>query len=951
MPDSDGLRFSVLGPVEVHRDGDTVALGGPRQRALLALLLVDVGRAVRSDALIDEIWAGEPPDAAETTLRSYVSRLRAALGDAGLVTATAAGYVLRAPHEAVDAREFERLVRLADDDTDRARHRQARERVARALDLWRGRPFGELADDGRLRVEADRLEELRLHALEVRLDADVALGRSAAVVDEIEALVDRYPHRERLWRTLMLALYHSGRQADALAAYRRARRLLDDQLGIDPGPELQSIEQAILRQEVEPITQSPAGSMLPAQLTTFIGRTEELDQLQLLTRSARLVTLTGVGGVGKTRLALEAARRRGADTADGAAFTDLAAVVEPSAVARTVARAVGVREHSESDLEQLTNHLRAREMVLVLDNCEHVLQAAGDVAAAILSECPEVAIVATSRAPLGLPGEVDFAVAPLPLPRQGASDTELLDSDAIRLLMDRARAVRGARRAVTDPRADVGGLALADAARICRDLDGIPLAIELAAARAKALTLAEIARRLDDRFRFLVSWRRVASSRHQTLRQTMDWSYELLGRREQSAFAALAVFIGGFDLEAAADVCLDGDGDAALDAIERLVDASLVVPGAGRWSSSGTRYGMLETVRQYAAGRLGGTETVISVRDRHAAYFARLAARAEPELSGSNQAEWFGRLDAEHDNVLAALSHLAATEGAGERALEMTVALTRFWYVRGYLAEASDRLRRALDAAPDAPVGLRRRALTASASVALLRGDYPTATALAEASLAAARTTGEERLVANGLSNLGAIVLAAGDTERAHALLTAAVDLARSVGDTRILALALNNLADHALTIADYERAEPLFNESLTLLRERGDVANLARSLFNLGAVALRSGRLDDAEERLRDSLTHGIAADDKEDLCWCFLGLAGLAAARSQPERAARLLGAAVALLQQIGGAFKPFERQLHDDTRARTSAMLTGAEFAAAFANGAMAALGDNLEFAARS
>ena len=950
MPPSDALRFCVLGPVEVHRGGDRVSLGGPRQRALLALLLVDPGRVVRADQLVDELWAGEPPDAAEATLRTYISRLRTALGDAGAVTATAAGYVLNSPPEAVDAVAFERRVRLADDEFDRGRYRQTRDGIAHALELWRGRPFGELSDEGRLRVEADRLEQLRLHALEVRLDADLALGRSAAVVDELEALVGRYPHRERLWRTLMLALYHSGRQADALAAFKRARILLDEELGIDPGPELQALERAILRQEVQPISDLPGAGTLPAELTSFVGRAEELEQLDRVMLDARLVTLTGVGGVGKTRLALEAARRRAADAADGAVFADLSTITEQSAVGRVVARAVGVREQLDGHVEQLTSHLRSKEMVLLLDNCEHVVAAAGDIATAVLTACPDVTIIATSRTPLGVPGEVDVGVAPLPLPREGASEAELLGSDAIRLLIDRAAAVSGRGRPA-DREAHAEPLSLGDALRICRDLDGIPLAIELAAARAKALSLAEIATRLNDRFKFLVSWRRVASSRHQTLRQTMDWSYELLGGAEQSVLAALSVFVGGFELEAAARVCLEGDADAALDAVTRLVDASLVLPGASRLRPSGTRYRMLETVRQYAAARLADSGLTGYVRDRHAAYFAEFAKRAEPELSGGDQTEWFGRLDAEHDNVLAALSHLAATPSAGERLLEMTVALTRFWYVRGYLSEASERLRRAVAATPDAPVAVRRRALTASASVALMQGDYATATGLAEASLVAARTTGEDRLVANGLSNLGAILLAAGDPERAEELLSEAVDLARSVGDTRILALALNNLADHALTLADYQRAEPLFSESLELLRQRGDVANVARSLFNLGAVALRLGRLDDAEVRLRASLAQSIAADDKEDLCWCLVGLAGLAAALSQPQRAARLLGAAVALLEQIGGAFKPFERQLHDETRARARAMMADAEFHAEYGKGTAATLADNLEFAAGS
>jgi non-specific serine/threonine protein kinase len=444
----------------------------------------------------------------------------------------------------------------------------------------------------------------------------------------------------------------------------------------------------------------------------------------------------------------------------------------------------------------------------------------------------------------------------------------------------------------------------------------------------------------------------VAAGRHQTLRHAMDWSYELLSPGDQSVFAQLAVFVGGFTLDAAAEVCVRGDRDAAVDAVSRIVDASLVVPDQRPdAATSGTRYRTLKTVREYAATRLREAGNVVDAQERHAAYFAGLAAQAEAELSGSAQTEWLTRLDSEHDNMLAALSFLASAESAGQALLEFTVRLTRFWYIRGHLSEARERLARALAAAPDADLPLRRRALTAAASIALLQGDYSAATEFAEDSLAAARQTGEDRLVANGLSNLGAIVLAAGDQERAGQLLDEAVELARGVGDGRILALALNNLADHALTVGEYQRAEPLFAESLELLRERGDTANVARSLYNLGAAALKLGRLDEARARLRDSLVQSRAAGDKEDLCWCLVGMAALAAARGEGERAARLLGAADGLLAQIGGQYKPFERRLHDDTEVSLSRLLIEDSLKVLRAAGAAMATEDVLDYAAET
>ncbi len=547
--------------------------------------------------------------------------------------------------------------------------------------------------------------------------------------------------------------------------------------------------------------------------------------------------------------------------------------------------------------------------------------------------------------PLGVEGEIEFPLAPMGVPGEEATTDEVRASEAVRLLVERVAASR--------PGGVHDDQALAEAARICRDLDGLPLAIELAAARAKAMSLGEIAGRLDDRFRFLVSWRRVSAARHQTLKQAIDWSYDLLSAEDQIVFAALATFAGGFTLDAVTAVGTDRDDLAALDAVTRLVDASLVV-AEPRDREGATRYRMLETVRQYAAEKLRDSDKSGATHDAHADFFRRLAEQAEPELSGADQAVWFARLDDEHANFVVALDHLARLAHAranSEELLEFTVALTRFWYVRGHLTDARQALGRALTESASAPIPLRRRGLTAAASIALLQGDYAEATRYAEVSLAAARETKEDRLVANGLSNLGAIVLAAGDHERAGALLQEAVTLARGVDDTRILALALNNLGDHALTIGEYERAEPLFSESLGLLEERGDTANVARSLFNLGAVALMTGRFDAADERLRGSLVRSQDAGDKEDLSWSLLGLAGLAAARAEHERSAVLLGAAANLLTGMGADFKPFERKLHDETAAQVAEQLGTERYEETLARGRALSLSDALEVAAQT
>jgi predicted ATPase/DNA-binding SARP family transcriptional activator len=923
VTEATDVAFRLLGPVEALRAGEQLPLGGPRQRALLALLLIERGRVVTTDSLADELWAMEPPDGAATTLRSYVSRLRLALGDAAMIHGSSVGYRIDAPPASIDQAVFEETIRAADDDLAQQRVRAARDGFRRALAMWRGRPYEGLSDDGALAAEADRLEELRLHALEERVAADIELGHAAELVDEVEALVRRHPYRERLWRSSMLALYHSGRQADALNAYHRAREMLDEQLGLEPSAEIQALEMAILRHEVPGASRATRRDNVPVALTTFVGRDSEIRDIHRLLADARILTLTGVGGVGKTRLAIEAARGAGPIAEDGVVFVDLAPVTEASGVIRAIARALETREHAGGrELDHVVDELRHSRTLLIMDNCEHLRDQVADVVGPILQSCPDTGVLATSRSPLGIAGEADYPVAPL------------TEGHSVSLLMDRMRSARQGADFASEGEA---------ATRICRDLDGLPLAIELAAARAKVLSPTEIAARLDDRFRFLVSWRRVASARHQTLRQAIDWSFELLSATDQELFTRLSTFAGGFTLEAAA-AFHDGDQGLALDSIDRLVDASLVVVQP---AGPETRYRMLETVRQYAEARLDERGDARGARDMHAAYFRALAERAEPELSTGGQAVWFARLDAEHDNLLAALAYVADVADA-ESLLSFTVSLTRFWYVRGYLGEGRDRLERALAASAGAPAALRRRGLTAAASICLLQGDYEAATRLAETSLVAARETGEDRLVANGLSNLGAIVLAAGDHGRAGSLLTEAVDLARTVGDRRILALSLNNLADHALTTADHERAEPLFAESLELLRELGDTANVARSLFNLGAVALRRDRLAEAGGRFAAGLAAAQAAGDKEDICWCLLGLAALAARRDQGARAAQLIGVVTALLEQMGAVFKPFERTLHDEAQEHARALLGEDEYVAARARGAAMSLDEAVELA---
>ncbi|WP_019630423.1 BTAD domain-containing putative transcriptional regulator [Actinomadura atramentaria] len=680
------MRIGILGTLDV-RDGigRAVPVRGTRLRALLIRLALDPGRPVSADRLLDDLWDGDPPAGGGNALQAVVSRLRAAAGR-DLVEHGPAGYRLAVDPAAVDAVVFDRAVAAARADPDPRRRVAA---LGAALDLWRGPALADVADADFAAAPVARLAETRLTAVEDRADAALTLGEGAGLVAELEPLVAANPLRERLRGLLMRALAAAGRPADALRVFEDGRELLADRLGADPSPELAAVHLALLRRESAPAREDEPEpgrrTNLPARFTTFVGREAETERVRKLVRDSRLVTLTGPGGAGKTRLSAEAAAGLLDDARDGVWFVPLASVSDGRDIPAAVLTALGVHEvvlrpenrPTRPALDRLAEYLAGQDAVLVLDNCEHLIDAVAAVVDRLLGAAPRVRVLATSREPLGITGEALCPVPSLPLPPAAATPADALAYASVRLFADRAAAVR--------PGFEVDAATAPDVVRICRALDGIPLAIELAAARLRSLTSAQVAERLDDRFRLLTAGSRTALPRHRTLRAVVDWSWDLLDDQERTVLRRLAVFAGGATPDAAAGICGGADARVAdvVDVVAALVEKSLVMAEG----DAEVRYRLLETVRVYAAERLAESGEERAVRDRHAAWYADFAERAEPELRRADQLAWADRLGAERDNCAAAMRHAVEIRDV-PLAVRLVGSLAWFWFMRDLEREA-----------------------------------------------------------------------------------------------------------------------------------------------------------------------------------------------------------------------------------------------------------------------
>ncbi|MEU6757335.1 BTAD domain-containing putative transcriptional regulator [Streptomyces sp. NPDC046685] len=707
------MRYLILGPTETRDEtGAPLHLGGARLRALLAALALRAGARASVPDLVDEVWGDDPPQDAPAALQALVARLRRALGSrASVHTDPAGGYRLTAEREDVDLHLFNRLAALG--GRQLATDPEAAARTLRdALALWRGPALADLPEPART-AHAAAAEARRGAALQDRIEAELRVGATAPVdlLPEIETLIQERPYDETARAQQIRALRAAGRPAEALAAYERTRRVLADGLGTDPGPELTALHAELLRPAAHPPLprpqaqpQPPRGNLRP-RLTSFVGRAPELAALHTDLARHRLITLTGPGGSGKTRLAEHAA----ADHPEPGWIVELARLDHPAAVPGAVLSALGLRENSlvarektaaEDPTTQLVEHCAHRHLLLVLDNCEHVVGAAAELAERLLTHCPGVRILATSREPLGVPGERVRPVEPLP------------SAHAHRLFADRGAAARAGFTVDQDPDA---------VAEICARLDGLPLAIELAAARLRLLTPRQIADRLDDRFRLLTSGARTVLPRQQTLRAVVDWSWDLLDEPERAVLRRLSVFAGGCDLAAAEAVCAQGSLDVA-DVLGSLVDKSLVVAepqGPELGGGSAMRYRMLETIHEYAAERAAShlahqpdpshpsdLSDLRATARRHAAHFLALAEEAEPLIRSAAQLPWIRRIETELDNLRAALHTALVVDRDTETAQRLVFALGWFWWLRNYRTEGAEWTARVLaDTPSDHPEG------------------------------------------------------------------------------------------------------------------------------------------------------------------------------------------------------------------------------------------------------
>ncbi|HEX4016404.1 MAG TPA: BTAD domain-containing putative transcriptional regulator [Frankiaceae bacterium] len=880
------MHVALLGPLVVDHDGQPVVIGGTRLRALFLRLALEPGRWLSAATLVDDLWSGDEGTGAPAdplnALQSLVSRLRRLLPVPSVLESSASGYRLAVSADEVDATRFETLVGQGRTALRKGDALTAASLLEQAGALWRGVPLADLDGAAFTQPYVSHLEQLHLAARDDCREAVLQLGRGSELVPELEALVGADPLRERSAAQLVRALAAAGRQADALAAYDRTRTSLVEELGLDPSAELAAARQSVLTGAPPPAAPEHSRSNLPTAITSFVGREEELDRLQHLMSTSRLVTLTGPGGAGKTRLAIAAARAA-SDVPAGVWLVELAPVNDPDDLPAAVFGALSAREtnlldrvpSSDGDaLGRLVDLLSGRRLLLVLDNCEHLVEAAARVADQLLTHCPQLRILATSREPLSIFGEAICPVLPLAMPAVGIAAGRALDFASVRLFADRADAVR--------PGFAVDAETVEPVVEICRRLDGLPLAIELAAARLRTLPVEVVAARLADRFRLLTGGSRTAVARHQTLRSVVAWSWELLTEDERRLAESLAVFHGGMTVESAMAVS-GATYDDTLELLVALADKSILQPVGG----NALRWRMLETLREYGTEQLTAQGRTDEVRAAHAGYFCTLAENAEPRLRAPEQMTYVHRLSAERENLNAALRFTIDTPDV-VTAVRLGAALAWYWHLVGGDAEARAWLGQIIDlpgatqhpgsalalvgwsfsligsAADPAEHHERAERLLAAFRATPVEGQHPLV-AMLEPGLAL--ILGDDRTAMAAIERQmnhpdpwaraalqlvrGLIAENSGDMAGVRESSALALDGFRQAGDRWGIAMALSTSAGVAVLDGDLDSAVEQYAEAVQLLEELGSVDDVSYLLLRSAMALDRHGRHEQARVEL----------------------------------------------------------------------------------------------------
>jgi predicted ATPase/DNA-binding SARP family transcriptional activator len=912
------LWFGILGPLDVKAGDRRIPLGGAKLRTLLAALLVDANEVVIADRLVAILWPSSSSVTLANALQSQVSRLRTVLESPSDMSSRrllrqGAGYLLKVREEELDALRFEGLSHRARDALGTGDWRMVVATSDLALACWRGIALDEFRDEEFAQARAAHLEEQRSATIECRIEAGLRLGQHHELVGWLEQLVIDHPLREALWGQLITALYRSGRQSEALRAYDRVHQELTVELGISPGPELVRLQRAILRHDPT-LDWDPAGAVpvtgtplrlpvlpaepplsavapsdldeqiplhnLPAQSTRLVGRGAERASVADLLGRSRLVTLTGPGGSGKTRLALAVAEEVAPLFSAGVWFVDLSRIYDPGEVVRSVAASLVVPAGHDDQIVGISQHIGRDGMLLVVDGCEHLLDAVALVVEELLARCPGLRVLTTTREELRLSTESVWRVPMLSLPVVGpdSDDSAYLASEAVQLFVQRARS------ACRDFAPT--GEALHHVAQVCRRLDGIPLAVELAAALVGSMAVADIAHRLDDRFQLLAEGQRHSLERHRTLRSTLDWSFELLEEHTQVLFCRLGVFVGDFTLDAAEAVADAGnDPMAVARGMKQLVASSMV--SCLTDSQGAARYRMLDTIRQYAQNRLAEIHAVEHLRRRHACYYADLAELAERNVHGPAASEWLTRVVSELPDLRAAMAWAVEHDDV-DTGLRLASSLCWFFDRLGLLDDVGRWLTALVAKRHDLSPDLLLRALNAANLVAFAEGEFRFIQQRGDDAIELARHIGDTHRLALALILRGTAAAYEGELDRADGDLAEAETLCSRNADRWVLAWALTGSAIVSRQRGRLDTADRLLAQALDTFRTLGDRHGQILPLVHMALVAKDQERTDDALALANDALQIAREVDDRklQHVAMCVVGRVELALDHPGPAR-----------------------------------------------------------------